>query len=521
MSPQLASIHRKRLALAAMIALAGCEGVQEPAASVSRPVLSAAVVSNPVSAPPSAGPALSGSASEAVVYVSLPPGSAPGAEQVTIRHPRTGALRTVAMVEGGFDPIGVEANAGDTLDLDIRVAGANAPLLYAIVVPDSRPPVVVRTDPPPQKRDVPLNAVLLVVFSEPLDAASLTPTSVQLLQAGVPVAGAVGFADEAHLAATFTPAAPLEPDAEYTLRVPQGIRDLDGDPLEAAVSVTFTTEDALRGKIAFVKIFVNDSLENAGLVNYEIYVMDADGSNPVNLTNHPAIDAGLAVSPDGTKIAFSTRRGDGDLDVYVMNADGSNPVNLTKHPAEDVGPVWSPDGMKIAFSRGGQYGGQIYVMNADGSNPVNLSNEPESSDFTPAWSPDGTKIAFSRYRQIYVMDADGSNPVNLTNDPNEFHFAPTWSPDGTKIAFTKSVTESLDYEVFVMNADGSDPVNLTNNPDSYDWWPAWSPDGTQIAFASRRDGNDEVYVMNADGSNPVNLTNDPDWQDWLPAWSPE
>jgi hypothetical protein len=140
MSPQQTWTHGSvRLALAATIALAGCDVAQEPDRgselsapehATARPTLAEAVVSNPVFAPPGAGPALSGSASEAVVYVSLPPGSVPGAEQVTVRNPRTGALRTAAMVEGGCDPIGVEANAGDTLDLDIRVAGANAPLLY-------------------------------------------------------------------------------------------------------------------------------------------------------------------------------------------------------------------------------------------------------------------------------------------------------------------------------------------------------------------------------------------------------
>ena len=76
--------------------------------------------------------------------------------------------------------------------------------------------------------------------------------------------------------------------------------------------------------------------------NREVYVMNADGTNPINLTNHPARDGGADWSPDGMRIAFSTNR-DGNWEkkpndnweVYVMNADGTNPINLTNHPAWD------------------------------------------------------------------------------------------------------------------------------------------------------------------------------------------
>ncbi|MBI1927230.1 sigma-70 family RNA polymerase sigma factor [Candidatus Poribacteria bacterium] len=75
--------------------------------------------------------------------------------------------------------------------------------------------------------------------------------------------------------------------------------------------------------------------------NWEVYVMDADGKNPINLTKHPAQDTNHSWSPDGQKIAFASER-DGNFEIYVMNADGSNPVNLTKNPAGDASPSWSP-----------------------------------------------------------------------------------------------------------------------------------------------------------------------------------
>ena len=71
--------------------------------------------------------------------------------------------------------------------------------------------------------------------------------------------------------------------------------------------------------------------------------MDADGGNPINLTNDPRSDADPAWSPDGTKIAFASNR-DGDGEIYVMDADGGNPTNLTNNSGDDIAPAWSPDG---------------------------------------------------------------------------------------------------------------------------------------------------------------------------------
>jgi uncharacterized repeat protein (TIGR01451 family) len=254
--------------------------------------------------------------------------------------------------------------------------------------------------------------------------------------------------------------------------------------------------------------------------NYEVYVMNADGSGQTNLTNSPGFDADPVWSPDGDTLAFASDR-DGNEQIYVMHADGSGPTALTSSPAADLQPTWSPDGSKIAFAtlRDGNY--EVYVMNADGSGQMNLTNNP-ANDLEPAWSPDGSTIAFQSFRggsvDIYLMNADGSGQMNLTRNPKATDFDAAWSPDGSKLAFA-SGTESTMAEVFVMNADGSGLTNLTNNRAASDFGPAWSPDGSRIAFASLRDGDHDVYVVNADGSGTVDrLTTDPaidldpDWQ---------
>ena len=269
--------------------------------------------------------------------------------------------------------------------------------------------------------------------------------------------------------------------------------------------------------------------------NGEIYLMDPDGSNMKNLTNHPANDQGPKWSPDGSKIAFYTDRDylsadpkEHSTEIYVMNADGSNPTRITNSFTIDAWPSWSPDGSKIAFQSYRDGNENIYVMNADGTDPVRLTSHPKV-DYYPAWSPDGSKIAFYSDRddnlEIYIMNADGSNQTNLSREPLAFDESPSWSPDGTKIAFWSSRVPDY-YDVYTMDPDGGNQTRITNNP-GFDGFPSWSPDGAKIVFYSNRDGdrdgdrdgNTEIYTMNADGSNQKRLTNHPARDAW-PAWSP-
>jgi Tol biopolymer transport system component len=161
--------------------------------------------------------------------------------------------------------------------------------------------------------------------------------------------------------------------------------------------------------------------------NYEIYVMDADGSGQTRLTSNSDSDSSPAWSPDRSKIAFQSSR-DGNWEIYVMDADGTDQTRLTNDPAFDGRPAWSADGSKIAFQSDRDGNHEIYVMKADGSGQTNLSNSA-AHDTGPAWSPDGSKIAFTSNRdgnyEIYVMDADGTNQDRLiTNSADDG--SPDW-----------------------------------------------------------------------------------------------
>ena len=137
--------------------------------------------------------------------------------------------------------------------------------------------------------------------------------------------------------------------------------------------------------------------------------MDADGSNPQNLTNDLNDDRSPSWSPDGKRIAFASER-KGDLvnfEIYVMDADGGNEQRLTENRVYDWSPSWSPDGKRIAFMSQRNGNAEIYVMDADGGNPQNLTNN-RHRDVNPAWlnspfsvSPAGKKFTmWGRLKQI-------------------------------------------------------------------------------------------------------------------------
>ena len=281
--------------------------------------------------------------------------------------------------------------------------------------------------------------------------------------------------------------------------------DKDNYPLMERFENYFEPPSPLKGKIVF-----HSNRDN----NFEIYAMDADGTNQTRLTRNVGNDQYAVWSSDSTKIAFTSEK-DGNQEIYVMNPDGSNQVRLTFNNASDWVPDFSPDSKKIVFTSNCDGKNAIYIMNSDGGNQIRLT-ENDADDRDPDWSITN-KIAFESNRdgnsEIYVMDADGTNVTRLT-DSNAVDRHPAWSPDGSRIAFTSN--RDGNDEIYMMNADGGNRVRITYNTAS-DLDPAWSPDGNYIAFASNRDGNYEIYVMNVDGGNQRKLTVNTN-EDYHPDW---
>lgn len=226
------------------------------------------------------------------------------------------------------------------------------------------------------------------------------------------------------------------------------------------------------------------------------------------------------------RIAFHSEK-TGDFEIWVMNADGTDARPLTTTPGRDIEPAWSPDGTKIVFAsaRDDPENLQLYIMNADGSDQHRLFDEVRSWDnWTPAWSPDGKRIAFQVNRDvrangfdIYVVNIDGTDERLLAGGPgDQYHVS--WSPDGKHIAFVNRGPE--DSEIWIANADGSDAHPITDN-NSNEAYPRWSPDGQWILFQSDRDAVWRLYRMRPDGSDVQMVSIPILGQDVMGTWSPD
>ena len=273
---------------------------------------------------------------------------------------------------------------------------------------------------------------------------------------------------------------------------------------------------------------------------HDIFVMNADGTDPVNLTNTPgASEAQPAWSPDGTQILYTRtvpvvgEEFESQTDIFVMDADGSAPTNVTDHPKREAFPTWAPTGDRIAFTRetDGLIVGNndVFVMDiGDPSSATNLTNT-EADEISPSWSPVGERIVFTGVRdadpdpvethmdwEIVAIDSDGTNEQNLTagDEARYEDWSPDWSPDGTKIVWMAQVNccwsgDSEQWDVWAMNADGSGRSNLTQNP-AGDWFPSWSSDGSGIVFSSNRatGWRFDTYTMPAPETLPLEPPSD-------------
>ncbi|MGB7210342.1 MAG: FG-GAP-like repeat-containing protein [Pyrinomonadaceae bacterium] len=213
-----------------------------------------------------------------------------------------------------------------------------------------------------------------------------------------------------------------------------------------------------------------------------INLMNADGTNqreltriiPNNIQGYPYERFGMSWSPDGSQIAFQD-----STDIFTINIDGSNRVNLTNGQFVNYEPSWSPDGSRIAFARSivlshGFYP-NVYTMNADGGNVTRITTSaPYGENRSPDWSPDGGRIAVDDNDQdaayISLVNPDGTSPQH-----NPWGLKPKWSPDGTKIVFYESYYPAPPIsQIWVMNRDGSGLSQLTNaSPNNFN--PDWQP----------------------------------------------
>ena len=255
---------------------------------------------------------------------------------------------------------------------------------------------------------------------------------------------------------------------------------------------------------------------SSGDGNRDIYLMNPDGTEWVNLTNHPASDISPAWSPTGEQIIFSSDRDrfPGSWDLYLMDADGSNVQRVFGKSKDRSGGRWSPDGKQITYTSFEKGEWVIYIAPIDGK-----KEERVAIGSSGDWSPDGTALVITvgwpKRMRIVRLD--------LRTGKQKFVFPPearpswmgggvAWSPMSNKLAFSwlhrVPLKNFLETEtIYTVNPDGTDPQQIVAEEELRAVSPVWSPRGDTLLYNKLAAGNKwKIFKVGVDGGQPVQLT---------------
>jgi len=242
----------------------------------------------------------------------------------------------------------------------------------------------------------------------------------------------------------------------------------------------------------------------------EIWVMDYDGANQHAVTHLGSISLSPRISPDGSRLAFSSLTKTG-WEILMYSIDLGRMVAFPHFGGTNLSPAWSPDGTKLAFSGSRSGDSQIYIADASGGNLRRLTNG-RGPDVSPSWNKKtGAQIAFVSGRtglpQIYTMEADGTNVQKMTDQG--YAVSPQWSPNGQFLAFSwmRKYGPGMpgSNDLYLMDIASKQWVQLTHDGSRNDF-PSWSPDNRHIVFQSNRSGSEQIWTMLADGTKLQQLT---------------
>ena len=266
------------------------------------------------------------------------------------------------------------------------------------------------------------------------------------------------------------------------------------------------------------------------LDNYEVYVMNPDGTEQVNLTQHSANDLQAVWSPTGEKILFVSDRG-GVRDLYMMNPDGSNVRRVFKRKAETwrTSPTWSPDAKQFAYRHinwnNDRFG--IYIATLGEQDVEKLVDKGSS----PVWSPDGTEIAYTAFpvpgrgdiRRVALIDIrTQKQKFILPKKAMDWQNRPSWSRAGDKLVFSWNrhplppdhnplvdpfppVWEAKET-IYIVNRDGTSLKQLAAEDGPEAQYPAFSPNGDEVLYTQAVNKQFQVFKLDINSGVRTQLT---------------
>ena len=252
--------------------------------------------------------------------------------------------------------------------------------------------------------------------------------------------------------------------------------------------------------------------------NREVYIMNPDGSEQVNLTQHPAEDLEAIWSPTGEQILFVSDRG-GVRDLYLMDVDGANVRRVFKKETYRESPTWSPNGKQIA-SVHINWNLRTFIIHI-----VTLGEQEEkrlADGVNPVWSPDGTEIVCSvGGRVIFINVRTQKQKRLLPRKAMAWQRQPSWSAVNDKLAFAwnknplppdhkpgKPVPDEwVDKQaIYIVNRDGTDLQQLVDEAGPYAQYPGLSPDGEDVLYTQEIKGRFQIFKVNVNSGIQTQLT---------------